>query len=99
MSGVILTIVAAWLLVLWLFPPEKVALEGGADYLKQELAKLGSFSAMEKRAALLIGAATLLWMTDFVHHISSAKIGLGIGLLALLPYVGILKTDDLKNIN
>ncbi len=95
----IVTILAAWALTLWLFPPEKVALDGGRDYLQQELNKLGPFSAMEKRAALLIGAATLLWMTDFIHHISPAKIGLGIGLFALLPYVGMLKTDDLKGVN
>ena len=96
---VVVTIVAAWALILWLFPPEKVSLEGGYDYLKQELQKLGPFSTMEKRAAILIGAATLLWMTDFIHHISSAKIGLGIGLLALVPYVGILRSDDLRNVN
>ena len=95
----VVTIIVAWALILWLFPPEKAALEGGYGYLREELKKLGPFSAMETKAALLIGAATLLWMTDFMHHISSAKIGLGIGLIALLPYVGLLRTDDLKNVN
>jgi sodium-dependent dicarboxylate transporter 2/3/5 len=95
----VLTIFAAWALILWLFPPEKVELEGGIDYLRQELRKLGPFSGAETKAAVLIGVATVLWMTDFIHHISPAKIGLGVGLLALLPYVGMLKTDDLKNIN
>ena len=80
-------------------PAEKITLDGGADYLRQEIGKLGAFSTMEKQAALLIGAATVLWMTDFIHHISSAKIGLGVGLLALLPYVGLLKTEDLRSIN
>ena len=92
----VVTIIVAWALILWLFPPEKAALEGGYGYLREELKELGPFSAMETKAALLIGAATLLWMTDFMHHISSAKIGLGIGLIALLPYVGLLRTDDLK---
>ena len=54
---------------------------------------------MEIRAAILLASATLLWMTDFIHHISSAKIGFGIGLAALLPYVGILRVDDLKKVN
>ena len=54
---------------------------------------------MEVRGAILIAGATLLWMTDFIHHISPAKIGLGIGLAALLPYVGILRTEDLKKLN
>ena len=54
---------------------------------------------MEVRAAILLASATVLWVTDFIHHISSAKIGLGIGLAALLPYFGILRTDDLKKLN
>ena len=95
----IVTIVAAWLLTLWLFPPEKIELKGGEKFLREELRNLGKLSTMEVRAAILLASATLLWMTDFIHHISSAKIGLGIGLAALLPYFGILRTDDLKKIN
>jgi len=95
----IVTIVAAWLLTLWLFPPEKIELKGGEKFLREELRSLGKLSTMELRAAILLASATLLWMTDFIHHISSAKIGLGIGLAALLPYFGILRTDDLKKIN
>ena len=95
----IVTIIAAWLLTLWLFPPEKTELEGGQNYLKQELHKMGRFSAAETKAAILLGGATLLWMTDSIHHISSAKIGLGIGLVALLPYVGTLRIEDLKKVN
>ena len=95
----IVTIVAAWLLTLWLFPPEKIELKGGEKFLREELRSLGKLSTMELRAAILLASATLLWMTDFIHHISSAKIGLGIGLAALLPYFGLLRTDDLKKIN
>ena len=95
----IVTIVAAWLLTLWLFPPEKIELKGGEKFLREELRNLGKLSTMEVRAAILLASATLLWMTDFIHHISSAKIGLGIGLAALLPYFGILRSDDLKKIN
>jgi len=95
----VLTVIAAWLLTLWLFPPEKTKLAGGRRYLKEELRKLGPFSAMETKAAALLGGATLLWVTDFIHHISSAKIGLGIGLAALLPYVGLLRVEDLKKLN
>jgi solute carrier family 13 (sodium-dependent dicarboxylate transporter), member 2/3/5 len=95
----IVTVIAAWLLTMWLFPPEKTELAGGQNYLTEELRKLGPFSAMETKAAILLGAATLLWVTDFIHHISSAKIGLGIGLAALLPYVGLLGVEDLKKVN
>src|SRR5437660_1442978 len=37
----VLTILVAWRLTLWLYPPEKPALTGGYDYLRAELGKLG----------------------------------------------------------
>jgi len=94
----IFTVFAAWLLTLWLFPSEKLQLKGGSAFLRDELRALGQISNMEIRAAILFASATLLWMTDFIHHISPAKIGLGVGLAALLPYVGILRVDDLKKL-
>jgi sodium-dependent dicarboxylate transporter 2/3/5 len=95
----ILTILAAWWLTLWLFPPEKTELAGGRAYLAGEVHKLGSLSTAELKTAVLLGTATLLWVTDFLHHISSAKIGLGVGLAALLPFLGILRAEDLKKVN
>lgn len=95
----ILTVLAAWWLTLWLFPPEKTELAGGKTYLQEELRKLGPLSMSELKVAILLGVATLLWMTDFLHHISSAKIGLGVGLAALLPFLGILRAEDLKKVN
>jgi len=95
----IITVLAAWLLTLWLYPPEKVALEGGYDYLRAEIAKMGAWSALEKKAALVMAAAIVLWLTDFLHHISPAIIGMGVGLFALLPRVGILDIEDMKRLN
>jgi len=95
----ILTILAAWWLTLRLFPSEKTELAGGQAYLTDEVRKLGSLSTAELKTAMLLGAATLLWVTDFLHHISSAKIGLGVGLATLLPFIGILRVDDLKKVN
>jgi len=54
---------------------------------------------LEKRTALLMSIAILLWLTDFIHHVSPSIIGLGIGLLAVVPGLGILNTDDLKRVN
>jgi solute carrier family 13 (sodium-dependent dicarboxylate transporter), member 2/3/5 len=95
----IITVLAAWGLTLWLYPPEKVALEGGYEYLRMEIAKMGPWSASEKKAALLMTVAILLWLTDFIHHISPAIIGMGVGLFALLPRVGILDIEDMKRLN
>jgi di/tricarboxylate transporter len=60
---------------------------------------MGPWSNAEKKAALLLGAAILLWTTDFLHHIPPAMIALGAGLAALLPPVGILDEDDVRTMN
>jgi sodium-dependent dicarboxylate transporter 2/3/5 len=95
----IITVLAAWWLTLWLYPPETVALEGGKEYLRNEIRKMGTWSQREKRAAALLALAILLWLTDFAHHIPSSVIGMGVGLLALLPRVGILDIEDMKRLN
>jgi len=95
----ILTVLAAWWLTLKMYPPEVVSLEGGRDYLLDELKKMGPWSELEKRSAALLGIAVALWLTDFVHHISPAVIGMGVCLFALLPRVGILDAEDLRKLN
>ena len=60
---------------------------------------MGPWSPLEIKAALLMAVAILLWLTDFVHHISSSVIGIGVGLFALLPRVGILDIEDMKRLN
>src|SRR5262249_4610934 len=90
---------AAWRLTLWLYPPEKTVLPGGTTFLADELRKMGPWSLLEKKSACLMGVAVGLWMTDFLHHISPAMIGLGIGLLATLPRLGVLEVEDVKRIN
>jgi solute carrier family 13 (sodium-dependent dicarboxylate transporter), member 2/3/5 len=95
----LITILVAWRLTLWLYPPEAVALAGGASYLREQRRTLGPWTSLEKRSALLLGAAIALWVTDFLHHISPATIGFGAGLVALLPRVGVLEIEDLKRLD
>jgi solute carrier family 13 (sodium-dependent dicarboxylate transporter), member 2/3/5 len=95
----VLTILAAWKITLWLYPPEKPVLEGGFDYLRAQLDKLGPWKPMEVRAAVLLAFTTLMWVTDFVHGIPPSMIAMGVGLFALLPGVGILDTEDLRRLN
>ena len=94
----ILIILVAWRLTLRFFPPES-ALPGGKEYLQNELAKMGKWKPIEKKSLVLMALAIALWMTDFLHHISPSVVGLGIGLLALLPIVGVLDIEDLKRVN
>jgi solute carrier family 13 (sodium-dependent dicarboxylate transporter), member 2/3/5 len=95
----LITVLVAWRLTLWLYPPEQAVLAGGTEFFRDELAKMGPWSWLEKKAALLVGIAILLWVTDFAHHLPPAMIALGVGLFALLPPVGILDEDDMRNVN
>lgn len=95
----VVTVLVAWRLTLWLYPPEQEALGGGTGFFRTELAKMGPWSVMEVKAALLIGAALILWVTDFLHHLPPAMIALGVGLFALLPPVGMLDESDMRHVN
>ena len=95
----ILVMLIAWRITLWLYPPEMAALPGGADFLQRELTKMGRWSTLEVKSAVLMLLAVGLWITDFLHHIPAPMVGLGIGLLAIVPVVGVLDTDDIKSIN
>jgi sodium-dependent dicarboxylate transporter 2/3/5 len=95
----IVMILVAWRLMLWFYPPETNSLPGGAQFLRDELTKMGKWTTFEKKSLLLLLIAIGLWTTDFLHHLPSAVIGLGVGLIALLPGIGVLQIEDLKKIN
>jgi sodium-dependent dicarboxylate transporter 2/3/5 len=95
----IVTILVAWRLTLWLYPPESTSLPGGVHFLQAELLKAGPWTRLEKKVLALMLGAIALWATDFLHHISPSMIGLGIGLLGMLPFLRILDIDDLKRLN
>lgn len=96
---VLITIFFIWRLALWLFPPETAAHEEVGAFLDDALAKMGPWSPAEKRAMILMLLAIGLWMTDLLHHISPAVIGIGAGLMTLMPGLGLLNQDDLKKYN
>jgi sodium-dependent dicarboxylate transporter 2/3/5 len=95
----VVTIFVTWRLVVWMYPPEKEALEGGEKFLQEALTKMGPWSRDEKRSLFLMLVGIALWSTDLIHHISPAVIGIGIGLLATVPGVGVLDQEDLKRLN
>ena len=95
----LVTIFATWRLAVWLYPPEEQALRGGKAYVEDELRKMGRWTPLEKKSLFLMLIAIALWMTDLIHHISPAVIGIGIGLLAAVPRLGVLDQDDLKRLN
>jgi anion transporter len=92
----ILTILIAWRLTLWLYPPEKASLPSGA---LDSVGEAHPWDAASTRAALLTAAAIGLWVTDFIHHIPPSIIGVGVGLAAVTPGIGVLTVDEMKRMN
>lgn len=95
----VLVMIVAWRLVLWMYPPETAALPGGAEFMRGQLSAMGQWSAAEIKSLTLMLAAIALWVTDFIHHIPAPMIGLGIGLVSLMPRIGVLDTDDARKVN
>ena len=95
----IIVMLIAWRLALWLYPPEVDELPGSKRFLQEQLEAMGSWSALEIKTALLMTIAIGLWVTDFVHHIPPPMVGLGIGLAAIMPGIGVLETKDIRTIN
>lgn len=95
----IIVMIVAWRIALWMYPPETATLPGGSEYLQRELRQMGRWSPAEVRAAVLMALAIALWVTDFLHHIPAPMIGLGIGLAAILPRLGVLDTEDVRTMN
>ena len=95
----VLTIFICWITILRLYPAGETNLSLSKDFFHQSLAAMGPWSPAEKRLLLWIVLATALWSTDFIHHIDPATMGLGAGLLLVLPRFGVLDTEALRRVN
>ena len=60
---------------------------------------MGQWSTAEIKSLALMLIAIGIWVTDFIHHIPAPMVGLGVGLLALMPRIGVLDADDVRKIN
>ena len=101
MPGSVLSVVLVWVALLRLFPPEKAkpagGSAGGADYLAEQLAKLGPLSAIEKKTLLVLVALVAGWATEGLHGVSTSLVGVTAATLLLLPGVGVLKWKETVN--
>jgi solute carrier family 13 (sodium-dependent dicarboxylate transporter), member 2/3/5 len=95
LPGDVLTIVACWLAILWLYPASD-ELAGSGTYLARELDRLGPWTDRQRRAAVLLGSAVALWMTDALHGVRPVTVAMGIAVLALVPGIGVLRLADLR---
>lgn len=60
---------------------------------------VASLSAEEWRMAIILGGALALWLTDPLHRIPSAWVGMAAAVLCLLPRCGVLPPKALQSIN
>jgi sodium-dependent dicarboxylate transporter 2/3/5 len=95
----ILTILAAWRITLWLYPPEIKSIEGKQHLLKKQFEIEEGWTPQSKRAAVIIGGTIAIWVTDVFHGIDPAMVAFAAAMVALLPYVGVINTDDIRKAN
>ena len=93
------TIVVGWRLTLWLFPPEVAGLEGRQREVQAHFRQAGAWTPNATKASVLVLLALGLWLTDWLHGISAAKVAFGVGLIGLLPFVDVLNADDFRKAN
>jgi anion transporter len=99
LPALLVTLLLSWVIVQWLYPPEKTELPQGKHYIVDALRDMGSWSAKEQKTLIWLLAAIVLWTTDFFHRTNPAVIALGIGLGLALPGVGVLDKKAVKRIN
>jgi anion transporter len=95
----LLTLVACWLIIYWLYPPETSKLTESSQYLQDALHAMGSWRVDEKKTLGWLVLAIALWCTDFLHHMHPVLIGIGIALILTLPTVGVLDTAAVRSVN
>ena len=76
------------LVILWLYPDNPTPRDEPENH------PVTSFSRDERVLGVVLALSLALWMTDFLHHISPAWIGLAAALYLLLPRVGVVSQTD-----
>lgn len=72
----------------------KPQIEGGMEYLKNELAKMGKMKPIEWRAIAIFVGVLAMWATDKQHGINQTAVAFIGAVVALLPGIGVVKWND-----
>lgn len=72
----------------------KPQIEGGMEYLRNELRSMGKMKMVEYRAIAIFVCVLALWATDKQHGISQTTVAFIGAVVALLPGIGIIKWND-----
>jgi len=82
-----------YLAIQFLYKPEQ-DVRVDKEYIKQQLTELGPMSRNEKIVSAVLVACLLLWMTERVHGVAAAIVGI-FGLCLLLG-LGVISRNDFK---
>ncbi len=77
-------------LTCWIFPARIES--------QQAPPKVAPMSAEERRLAVILAIALVLWTTDFLHGIRAGWIALAAAVACLLPRIGMLPTDAFNDV-
>jgi len=99
LPAALITIFVSWLTIRWLYPAELNELPEGEKYLRESLLEMGPWTREQKKVLVWVLLALTMWATDFIHHVDPAVIGLGAGLLLILPKIGVLDTKAIRHVN
>jgi anion transporter len=84
-----------YFVVLRVLPPETDQIEGGADAVRAELAKLGPMTGAQWRLAAASLTLLAFWSTEkTLHNIDTTTITIAVLAVLFLPYVGIMTWKD-----
>ncbi|MGE5506013.1 MAG: SLC13 family permease [Actinomycetota bacterium] len=79
--GLLKTVLTVWLIVrLWPDTPKPAAAAAAPSPMSRH----------ERQLSLLLGAALLLWATDFLHHVSPAWVSMAAAVVLLWPGIGLV---------
>lgn len=92
--------IATYFYVTRLYKPDvPLSREAIKQQIGQTRADLGPISVAEIKTAILVGMALLLWIFGRHLKIGTNEVGMVIGVLFLMPYVGFLTMADFKSLS
>jgi di/tricarboxylate transporter len=99
LPAALLSIVIIWLSIRWLYPITNYELIVVQQSLSTGAQVVGPWSQQERKALLWLLLAIVLWALDFLHHLNPAMIAISIGLILVLPKVGVLDSTSIRQVN
>jgi anion transporter len=90
---VVIFVFVLWRILLRVFPPEREDLVGGATYVREELQRLGSLTAAERKMLAMFAGMYALWIVGPRWDITTAQAGTFGAVALMLPGVHLLTWD------